>query len=251
MPLTLEELEQRAREKVGLFAKGEPPPTAAQTDPTLFQQFVREAMPYIGYVGAPMGMGLSGVRGPGAMPAPRSAPLSPAGASRYIEPPPMTPSEIRTQIAQQRPAGWYSMTPEQQRAHISAHGSETDALYRQLTGRQPRISGEEALHRLNAALEDPPLSSPSFLRGLTDEQRRLVQRHVDSGMAEFQLRAAVREMQIGNKRAMGGQPSQRQFDINNFREPSPEPPAPHDPSAGGGRFIEPPFNPTPRGYAPP
>jgi GNAT superfamily N-acetyltransferase len=63
------EAEQLARERLGLFARAEPPPTPAQTDPTLFQSFVREAAPYLNFLSAPNGLGLAGVRLP-TMPAP-------------------------------------------------------------------------------------------------------------------------------------------------------------------------------------
>lgn len=69
MPLTMAEYERRLRERMGLFDKPEPPPTASQTDPSLFQQFGSEAFNKVGqYLSAPGALGMAGAMIPRTLP---------------------------------------------------------------------------------------------------------------------------------------------------------------------------------------
>lgn len=90
-PVPLEEIEAQLRERLGLFAKAEPPPSPP---PTLFQNFAREALtnPIINFMG-PAGLGVSATSaGRMARAAPQSRP-SPdySHLSHLAEPLPQNP----------------------------------------------------------------------------------------------------------------------------------------------------------------
>src|SRR5262245_21718612 len=124
--------ERLVRERLGLFAKAEPPPTPAQMDPSLFRQYVQEAAPYLNFLSAPMGLGLAGAR--------VALPQTPRPLTGEVLPPagrwPIDPSRGEQTIAHAwqahqaaeaapatgglsgRPSNWYSLTPKEQHAWI-------------------------------------------------------------------------------------------------------------------------------------
>src|SRR5262245_502157 len=201
---TMAEYENYLRKRLGLFANPEPPPSISQTDPTLFQSFAQQALPYLELIGAPMGMGLSAAKG---IKLPQPRPQMPPGSPQSVAP--NAPGYVRLipadyNVARSRLPPDASLAErtaaaqEAARERLASHRAVQQAFEAQdaaAAARQrlvessrqptpPRIDSDEALRRLQDAFDINRFIPPERGRtkpGMSAAQREASKTYGESG----------------------------------------------------------------------